>query len=85
MFNPVIFASITGICRAQLYDFMRKNGIERDVVFFATDSICTRKKLEGQEQSLVSPQVCLACGAFDKVGEVLSVVTYCSISTSNII
>ena len=41
----MIFASITGICRTQLYDFVRKNGIERDVVFFATDSICTTKKL----------------------------------------
>jgi len=46
MFNPVIFASITGICRAQLYDFVRKNDLEKDVVFFATDSICTRKKLD---------------------------------------
>ena len=46
LFNPVIFASITGICRAQLYDFVRKNGIEKDVVFFATDSICTRTKLD---------------------------------------
>jgi len=43
--NPVIFASITGICRAQLYDFVRKNDLERDVAFFATDSICTTKKL----------------------------------------
>lgn len=25
---------------------MRKNDIERDVVFFATDLICTRKKLD---------------------------------------
>jgi hypothetical protein len=24
---------------------VRKNGIEKDVVFFATDSICTTKKL----------------------------------------
>ncbi|MDH3312439.1 MAG: DNA polymerase, partial [Nitrosopumilus sp.] len=46
LFNPVIFASITGICRAQLYEFVRKNDIERDVVFFATDSICTTKKLD---------------------------------------
>ena len=46
LFNPVIFAFITGFCRAQLYNFMRKHGIERDVVFFATDSICTTKKLD---------------------------------------
>ncbi|MDH3793726.1 MAG: hypothetical protein OER78_01470 [Nitrosopumilus sp.] len=45
LFNPVIFAFITGFCRAQLYDFVRKHDIERDVVFFATDSICTTKKI----------------------------------------
>jgi len=46
LFNPVIFAFITGFCRAQLYNFVRKQGIEKDVVFFATDSICTTKKLD---------------------------------------
>ncbi|MCH7647037.1 MAG: DNA polymerase [Thaumarchaeota archaeon] len=45
LFNPVIFASITGIARAQLYDFVIKNGIEKEVVSFATDSICYTKKL----------------------------------------
>ena len=46
LFNPVIFAFITGFTRAQLYNFVRENSIERDVVFFATDSICTTKKLD---------------------------------------
>ena len=46
LFNPVIFAFITGFCRAQLYDFVRKYDIEKDVVFFTTDSICTTKKLD---------------------------------------
>ena len=46
LFNPVIFAFITGFCRAQLYDFVRKHDIEKDIVFFATDSICTTKKLD---------------------------------------
>lgn len=46
LFNPVIFAFITGFCRAQLYNFVRKHDIEKDVVFFATDSICTTKKLD---------------------------------------
>ena len=46
LFNPVIFAFITGFCRAQLYDFVRKHNIEKEVVFFATDSICTTKKLD---------------------------------------
>ena len=45
LFNPVIFASITGIVRAQLYDFVVKNSIEKEVVSFATDSICATKKL----------------------------------------
>lgn len=46
VFNPVIFAFITGFVRAQLYDFVRKNGLEKEVVFFATDSICTTKRLD---------------------------------------
>jgi len=46
MFNPVIFAFITGYTRAQLYNFVRKHDIEKDVVFFATDSICSIKRLD---------------------------------------
>ena len=46
LFNPIIASYITGFARAQLYDFVRKNGIDRNVVFFATDSICTRTKLD---------------------------------------
>ena len=52
LFNPVIFAFITGFCRAQLYNFVRKNDIEKNVVFFATDSICTTKKLEVNSSKL---------------------------------
>ena len=52
LFNPVIFAFITGFCRAQLFDFVRKHDIEKDVVFFATDSICTTKKLEVNSTNL---------------------------------
>ena len=46
LFNPVIFAFITGFTRAKLYEFVRKNDIERDIVAFATDSICSTKKLD---------------------------------------
>ena len=46
LFHPVIFASITGKTRAQLYEFMRKMDIEKQLVSFATDSICTIKKLD---------------------------------------
>ena len=45
LFNPVIFASITGHTRGQLYRCMIDNKIERNIVAFATDSICTSKKL----------------------------------------
>lgn len=45
LFSPVIFASITGSTRAQLYEFVINNGLEDDVVSFATDSICTTKDL----------------------------------------
>lgn len=41
LFNPVIFASITGGTRAQMYRFVIDNGLEDDVISFATDSICT--------------------------------------------
>jgi hypothetical protein len=29
LFNPVIFPFITGFCRAQLYNFVRKHDIEK--------------------------------------------------------
>jgi hypothetical protein len=45
LFNPSIFASITGSTRAQLYRFVIDNGLENDVVAFATDSVCTTKNL----------------------------------------
>ncbi len=52
MFNPVIFSFITGYTRAQLYRFVRDNDLEKDVVSFATDSICTTKKLDVDSASL---------------------------------
>jgi len=42
----LIFAFITSFCRAQLYNFVHKQGIEKDVMFFTTYSICTTKKLD---------------------------------------
>lgn len=45
LFNPVIASYITGFVRAQLYKFMKKYGLENDVVAFATDSIAVRKKI----------------------------------------
>ena len=46
LFNPVIFASITGITRAQLYQFVCSNNLEKEVVSFATDSICLTTSLD---------------------------------------
>lgn len=46
LFSPIIASSITGIARAMLYDFVQKNGIEKEVVSFATDSIITTRKLD---------------------------------------
>jgi len=52
IFSPVIFSSITGITRSMLYRFVLENEIENDVVFFATDSVCTTKKLEYNSDKL---------------------------------
>ena len=45
LFNPILFAFITGYTRAQLYQFVQEHGIKREIVSFATDSICCTKKL----------------------------------------
>ena len=52
LFNPVIFAFITGYARAQLYRFVMEQGIERETVAFATDSICCTKKLDIDSEKL---------------------------------
>ena len=52
IFSPVIFSSITGIARSMLYRFVMENNIENDVVFFATDSVCTTKKLDYNSDKL---------------------------------
>lgn len=45
LFNPVIFSFITGFARAQLYSFVVENNLEKEIVAFATDSICVTKDL----------------------------------------
>ena len=52
IFSPVIFSSITGIARSMLYRFVMENNIEKDVVFFATDSVCTTRKLDYNSDKL---------------------------------
>jgi len=52
LFNPVIFSFITGYSRAMLYQFMKKHKLQNDIVAFATDSICTTKKVNVNSQKL---------------------------------
>ncbi|AJW71054.1 DNA polymerase [Nitrosopumilus adriaticus] len=52
LFNPVIFASITGHTRAQLYRFITENNLEKQTIAFATDSICVTKKLNINSKKL---------------------------------
>jgi len=54
LFNPVIFASITGHTRAQLYRFITENNLEENTIAFATDSICVTKKLDINSENLGS-------------------------------
>ena len=45
LYNPVIFSFITGTARAMLYNFAKENNLENELVSFATDSICTTRKI----------------------------------------
>ena len=45
LYNPVIFSFITGTARAMLYNFAKENNLENEIVSFATDSICTTRKI----------------------------------------
>jgi len=52
LFNPVIFATITGKTRAQLYRFCVEHDLEKQVISFATDSVCTTKKINLDSKKL---------------------------------
>ena len=52
IFNPVIFAYITGYARAQLVSFVKEHKVEKDVVAFATDSVCITKELDVNSSDL---------------------------------
>ena len=45
LFNPIIASFITGFARAQLYQFVKDNNLEKQVVAFATDSIAIRQNI----------------------------------------
>lgn len=52
MFNPVLFSFITGFTRAQLYSFVITNNLDRQVISFATDSVCITKSLDIESEKL---------------------------------
>ena len=52
LFNPVIFAFITGYARAQLVSFVKQYNLEKDVVAFATDSVCVTRKIDVDSTNL---------------------------------
>lgn len=52
LFNPVIFAYITGYTRAKLYGFVLEHGIKDDVVSFATDSILVTREIKTNSENL---------------------------------
>jgi hypothetical protein len=52
LFNPIIFAYITGYTRAQLYRFVKENNLEKDVVAFATDSVCVTRPIDVNSSEL---------------------------------
>jgi hypothetical protein len=51
-FNPTIFAYIPGATRAQLYRYIIENRLEKDIVYTATDSICTTRDIGIDSQRL---------------------------------
>lgn len=52
LFNPVIFAYITGFARAQLFSFVKEHNLEKDLVSFATDSVCVTRKVDVDSDEL---------------------------------
>ena len=52
LFNPVIFAFITGYARAQLISFVKEHNLEKDVVAFATDSVCVTREVDADSDEL---------------------------------
>ncbi len=52
LLNPIIFSTINGMCRAQIYKFIMDNEIERDVCMIYTDSITTTRNLNLESKKL---------------------------------
>jgi hypothetical protein len=52
LLNPIIFSTINGMCRAQIYKFIIDNNIERDVCMIYTDAITTTRNLNLNSKKL---------------------------------
>jgi len=53
LFNPVIASYITGFTRRQLYEFTKKNKLEKYVVAYATDSVACQKKIKNLDSKML--------------------------------
>jgi hypothetical protein len=45
LLNPIIFSTINGMCRAQIYKFIIDNKMEREVCMIYTDAVTTTRNL----------------------------------------
>ncbi|MGI0094397.1 MAG: DNA polymerase [Nitrosotalea sp.] len=52
LLNPIIFSTINGMCRAQIYKFIIDNNLERDVCMIYTDAITTTRNLNLESNKL---------------------------------
>lgn len=52
LLNPIIFSTINGMCRAQIYKFIIDNNLERKVCMIYTDAITTTRNLNLESTKL---------------------------------
>lgn len=75
LLNPIIFSTINGMCRAQIYKFIMDNKIERQVCMIYTDAITTTANLNLHSEKLgdfsldVNGEAYLLQNGFYRVGE----------------
>lgn len=75
MLNPIIFSTINGMCRAQIYKFIIDNKIERIVCMIYTDAITTTENLNLQSEKIgnfsldVEGEAYLLQNGFYRIGE----------------
>lgn len=75
LLNPIIFSTINGMCRAQIYKFIIDNKIEREVCMIYTDAITTTRNLNLESKKLgdfsldIEGEAYLLQNGFYRVGE----------------